>query len=421
MVAAASAQPAQIAGSGVGPMVGHVEAQSAQIWLEVGEAERVQVWIGETASSLPVDRRSGGFGVVRLEGLAPDTEHAVRVRLPVTGEELEVRFRTAPVAAGWGKVRFGVGSCARWDQQPIWDQVAKAAPDMFLFLGDNTYYERRQGGYADWDDEGRMFARHLRSRRLPNLQAVLRSTPTYAVWDDHDYGPNNSDSGWKLRGTAREVHRSMWANPGYGEDGEGIYFTFRRGPVAFFMLDGRFFKDAVKTKPLAERVLFGAKQLDWLQRQISASDAPLKVIAAGQQLVLGYPYAEGWDQAPEERRRFFEWLKRDGSRVLFLPGDIHISELYQVPVSEGRNWLELTSSGLANTSRFNDMFRMFKRPERKWVVTVPNACVVEVDLPQADPEEGTLVFTSVDAKGGVQARTEVPLRALGPGRVRRSF
>ena len=40
-----------------------------------------------------------------------------------------------------GKVtRIAFGSCAKqWEPQPVWDAVAAAKPDLFLFIGDAIY------------------------------------------------------------------------------------------------------------------------------------------------------------------------------------------------------------------------------------------------------------------------------------------
>jgi alkaline phosphatase D len=57
-----------------------------------------------------------------------------------------------------------------------------------VWMGDNIYLRE-----ADWSAESSIFRRYTHTRSHPLLQKLLGSTHHYATWDDHDYGPNNSD------------------------------------------------------------------------------------------------------------------------------------------------------------------------------------------------------------------------------------
>ncbi len=403
----------------LGPTVGHVGPDRALLWLRAEGVRTLEVRVDEGAPrEVPFDPVGRGFGALPVEGLTPSTTHTVAVALPGGTPAGEVTFRTAPPAGPSGRVRFGVGSCAAYDVQPVWQAVRAADLDLFLWLGDNTYYRRaRDGSGADWDGIEAMLARQLAARTTPGVLEAMQRMACYAVWDDHDYGPNNSDRHFPLRAESRLVHRYLWAaNPGFGEEGEGVYFTFRRGPVAFFLLDGRSFKDCRADLPVEARQLYGARQLGWLQRELLASDAPLKVIAGGVQQLLGYGPAEGWHQAPAERAGFLSWLARqDLGPLLFLSGDIHVSELYRVELGDGRVAFELTSSGLAQRNRFSDVFELLGREERRWFVARENFCVVDVDVPP-DPArraEATVRFACLGVDGAVLQETDATFADFG--------
>ena len=394
-----------------GPTLGHVDQTEAWLWLRAPGVREVEAQVTPSGGEaerrrLPFAALGRGFGRLRLSGLRPDTAYQVAVRVG-EAEPVQLSFRTAPPPREWGKLRFAVGSCAREDAQPVWKVVLEERPELFVFLGDHVYYGRRAAGGNDWDSVPNMIAKQMSQRRRPSLLRVLQTTPSYAVWDDHDYGPNNSSRRFPLRAESRLVHRYLWsANPGFGQDGEGVHFSFRRGPVEFFLLDDRSFKEV--GVPLAERTIYGAKQLEWLRRGLTRSTAPLKVVGSGTQVLLGYPLAEGWQQAPAEKKRFLEWARgADLGPVLFLSGDIHVSELYRVPHDKakpkGSAFWELTASGLATDAfGYQDLFKAAVREERRWIESRRNVCMVEVDVPRdpAKRAEATLRFTCLAAKDG---------------------
>lgn len=408
----------------LGPTVGHVAPDEATLALHAPGVRRVELEIRPAKGTpetrvLPFEEFGRGFGVVRLGKLQPETPYRVLARLKNGLAPAELRFATPPRPRAWGRVRFGVGSCMRSPKQPVWKVVAKENPDFFVWLGDTVYYSRHKGGGADWDSIDTMLKRQLQGRRVPGLLEVMRQMPCYSVWDDHDYGPNDSNQSFALRSESRLVHRYLWAgNPGFGEREQGVYFGFRRGPVEFFLLDGRSFKTARRGIPKPEREVYGKRQLAWLKRGLLASDAPLKVIGSGIQALFGYAPAEGWHEARPEREAFMAWLKaNEVGPVLFLSGDIHVSELYQKELGPGRTLWELTSSGLAaGAFGYEPFFENAKRKERRWVVTQQNVCFVEVDIPR-DPKrlsESTIRFVSKSAKDGkILAETTTTFASFG--------
>ncbi|MFQ5739432.1 MAG: iron-containing alcohol dehydrogenase, partial [Acidobacteriota bacterium] len=57
---------------------------------------------------------------------------------------------------------------------------------------------------------------YRRQREVPRLQPLLRSRPQLAIWDDHDYGLNDSDRTNPVKKEALRVFQQYWANPAYG-------------------------------------------------------------------------------------------------------------------------------------------------------------------------------------------------------------
>jgi alkaline phosphatase D len=69
----------------------------------------------------------------------------------------------------------------------ILDAMTRTPSDVMLWLGDNIYLRE-----ADWTSRTGILRRHTHTRSFPALQPFLLSRPHYAIWDDHDFGPDNS-------------------------------------------------------------------------------------------------------------------------------------------------------------------------------------------------------------------------------------
>ena len=97
-----------------------------------------------------------------------------------------------PCASKHGQYTIAFGSCShqeRFDEhQPIWDAVVKQKPDCFLFIGDNIYLPNRLSEYpTKREDVLKLYCdTYDRQRRIPEMQPLLRSTMSFALWDDHE-------------------------------------------------------------------------------------------------------------------------------------------------------------------------------------------------------------------------------------------
>jgi len=92
-------------------------------------------------------------------------------------------FATDPEHQAPSRIAFG--SCLKQDKpQPIWNVIADMNPDMFLFIGDNIY--------ADTEDMSVMRQKYDLLNADKGYQRLKSTCPVLAVWDDHDYGINDS-------------------------------------------------------------------------------------------------------------------------------------------------------------------------------------------------------------------------------------
>lgn len=377
----ASAQTANLIS---GPLVGHTTTTSSTIWVEtdVAATVRIDYWVeprimfhrtlkepmsrglseGKTESRFPYtctialsDLPPGRlvYYDVYVDGklVRPQTVQVFPLMPP------ESILETEPERITEFTVAFG--SCnlpARVPVQSIWSQVARFRPAAFLFIGDNNYMPGKAEGFDLPEGSVReiMSLYHRRFRQVPGLRDIVATTPSYGIWDDHDFGPNNSDRTFRWRDLAIETFRRYWPNP-YPEssDTPGVYHRFRIADVEFFMLDNRSHRDPNEAEDRS--TMFGEGQLEWLKAKLKSSTATFKVIASGGTAVVDET-GETWSNFGDERDRFFAWLfEEDITGVFFLAGDWHSGVLHRLN-RPGFDYplYELMSSNLAVRRRNPD-------------------------------------------------------------------
>jgi alkaline phosphatase D len=205
--------------------------------------------------------------------------------------------------------------------------------DLLLMLGDNHY--------ANTVDPAKQRADYVMHRSVAGFRELTGFVPCAGIWDDHDFGPNDSDGTTPGKEKALKTFKEFWANAAFGEEGNpGCYHRFSRGDVDFFMLDVRYYRSPDKApKDDPAKTVLGEKQFEWLKRELKASKAKLKFIASGSEFqAFGTP--DSWAVYPAARQAFFDFLRAEGGDgVVLLSGDRHFTAGYQI---DGR-WIEVTS------------------------------------------------------------------------------
>ena len=224
----------------------------------------------------------------------------------------------------------------------IFNTILKQKPDFMIWAGDNTYLRE-----VDWNSKTGIRDRYTHTRSLPEIQALWASVHHYAIWDDHDFGPDNSDRGFWMKDETLETFKLFWGNPNYGVGG-GISGTFFWNDAQFFMLDNRYFRTPNNSQ-LPHKDLLGEKQLQWLIDALTNSRAPFKFIVIGTQVLNPFqaPWTENYDKFPEEKLKLFKAIQdNDISGVFFLSGDRHHTELSKMDRPGNYPIYELTTSPL---------------------------------------------------------------------------
>jgi alkaline phosphatase D len=234
---------------------------------------------------------------------------------------------------------------------------------------------------VDWNSRTGIYHRYTHTRSLPELQRLLTSTHHYATWDDHDYGPNDSDRSYWGKEWTLEAFKDFWANPNYvlGESG-GITGTYFWQDCQFFIMDDRWYRAAQH----ASADYYGSAQLTWLIDALRYSKAPFKFVCTGGQVVSNAAVYENYAIFAKERQMLLDSIDKYNIKgVVFLSGDRHHSEISRMETADGDVIYDITSSALtSSTSAHPDEPNTHRIPGS--MQGVRNFAVLSVSGPRTD-------------------------------------
>ena len=338
-----------------GPMVNHADMNHVVLWMQVSDnadcaIEYYEVQKPEKSwlikGSIP-DSKYGNVMHFIADSVQPGKKYDYAVIINGVKQTFSYPLQfQVPALWQWRTdppdVSIALGSCfyvneTEYDRPgkpyggdySIVNEIANKKPDIMLWLGDNVYYRE-----VDWTSHQGMLHRNTHTRAIPELQPLLGSAHNYAIWDDHDFGPNDSDRGFVNKELAREMFMKFWGNPSYGKHEEGIYTTFQWSDIQFILLDNRYFRSPDKRKS-GERTILGKDQKEWLIDNLVSSSAKFKIIAMGGQFANPVQKFENYAMYEEERKEIIQLLAQENiNGVIFLSGDRHYSEFSEIPASE---------------------------------------------------------------------------------------
>ena len=240
----------------------------------------------------------------------------------------------------------------------IFERKTKKNPDIMLWGGDNVYLRE-----ADWDSKSGIYHRYTHSRALKEMQPLLASTQNIAIWDDHDFGPDDSDRSFYNKYTTQQAFKDFWANKSYGMDAEqkeGIFSSYNWSDAELFLLDNRFFKSPNK-RLTGEKTMLGTTQIQWLIDALTYSKASFKIIVIGGQVLNTEAVFENYENYKSEKDFLLsEILANQIKGVVFISGDRHFTELSTLKRPNTYPLYDWTVSPL--TSGHGNVERITKEP-----------------------------------------------------------
>ncbi len=260
----------------------------------------------------------------------------------------------------------------------IFESMHKENPDFMLWLGDNVYLRE-----ADWNSRTGIMHRYTHTRSLKEMQPLLGSTHHYAIWDDHDYGPNDSDRSYWGKNMTEEAFNLFWGNNNTNLTGQGgTTNTFFWNDVQFFMLDNRYFRTPNNRKD-GERTMLGEAQFQWLIDALIFSRASFKFIVIGGQVLNSDVSFEKYSTYGEEKTRLLKAIRAAKvPGVVFISGDVHHTELSKDATS-GYPFYDFTVSPFTS-----GVYAIKDNPNKYYVegtlVNEKNYGIIEVSGPRQD-------------------------------------
>ena len=340
-----------------GPITGDVRANQVTLWMYApakskctfsyraeGSSKKDSKTGKLTALSNQAAKVPGRIFKSTMNGLSPDTRYQYEVSIDGQADpNWKGSFKTAPVEGTPTAFRLAITSCMKIGKpQGSWNILLEEQPDLHLTVGDTHY--------ADTTNPTVQLEHHLTYRREKEFAKVLQQVPIYAIWDDHDFGPNNSDGTAKGKEFSLAGWKQAWPNPPSGtSDAPGAFFKFSRGDVDFFVVDGRYHRSPNGLPDNDKKRMLGDAQFAWLLEGLKNSKAKFKIITSGS--VLHHSKGDGWHIFSFSRHRLFDAIKKHQiSGVMYIGGDIHKSLVWQHHESDrvGYPIIEIISSGITN-------------------------------------------------------------------------
>ncbi len=348
-----------------GPMTGSVTGNTAKVWIRTFSELPFDVVVanddaltGLTGTfSGQTNKENDYTGIVEITNLQPATKYYYSIKINGSQVGPVASFETFPVPCenGIRRIAFGGGALYNPNLEYIWGVIAKQKPSLFLGMGDNVYID-----HPDLPDVQKFC--YYQRESSSEFREMLATVLYYSVWDDHDFGVNDSYGGtgetakpWKKE--VLKVYQENTLNPYYGggKDNPGTWYNFSMGDVDFFMMDTRYYRTPSFVNDSSSHPnMLGKIQMEWLKNKLKASNATFKVI------VSSIPWSDGakdimegrfdtWRGYPKERKEIFNFLTENGVEgVVLLSADRHRHDVWKHERPGDYSLYEFTSSRLTN-------------------------------------------------------------------------
>lgn len=258
------------------------------------------------------------FARTTLTGLAAGTEYDLQLR-SVAGNPSSDAGSVKTRPASREAFKIGFASCywaGQGNNHPIFDTIVDQNPDMLAFynMGDRGYADISTNSVALYhaaDDTAMSLSRAAR---------LHRSMPNLYMWDDHDYGANDSGASSASRAAAVSWFRGrVPMRPVLTGATDAPYYAHSPMPgVTVAMLDTRSERSAGSAQ------MIGAGQEAWLIGLIEALPLGDVLVINASVPWIASASADTWSIASAQRQRIADAVTANcPGQVYIIAGDMH--------------------------------------------------------------------------------------------------
>lgn len=261
---------------------------------------------------------------LRVAGLSPSTVYYYGVE--VDGEiDAYQRGQIETFPDGPATFTIAFASCARSGSNgAVFDAMRASEPLLYIEAGD-LHYEN-----IDTNDRAKFRTAYDRVLTSPAQSALYRNVPIAYMWDDHDFGGNNSDSSSRSKQAARLSYRENV--PHYdlpaGDGNDAIYQAFDIGRARVIITDTRSERGAEPAAGGKGRSMLGSGQLAWLKQELATASRTHSLVIwvnPDPWISAGDPDGDDWGGFAFERADIADFVARNGIRnLVMLSGDAHM-------------------------------------------------------------------------------------------------
>lgn len=298
------------------------------------------------------------------------------------------QFNSFPKTGVPGKFSFVFSACLRekYLDYDIFSQIKSISPTFVALTGDQMYADYdgninklesylsndkiRQEIISQGDkvlnDKSVLDAFRSKYNRVfgRSYQSLTTNIPMMAMWDDHDFGEDNSDGTYPYKHQARQAFvENFPANP-YEDDNAGLYYRFSVADVDILVLDTRWYRSPMQNEDNQNKFMLGKKQLAWLLKNLKNSKSKIKIVFSSVPLNdyggdtssnrSGY---DSWVGYQHERSQVLSFIKTNNIEgVLFFSGDQHYPSAHILnkksslqPVTQNAKYVEYQLADLGTS------------------------------------------------------------------------
>ena len=290
-----------------------------------------------------------------LNNIDYGAEYKYRVQFENGDYSQWFRFKSFPAFGKPGKFSFVFSACMREKYLGfnIFEKIEQLSPTFVALLGDQMY--------GDYDGDLNKLEEYLENESLrqkmiaegetvlpdktvlqafrnkysrvfdENFQKMASSIPLMAIWDDHDYGKDNSDGTYPYKEEAKRVFKESYPVYPFGMENGGIYYKFSIADVDVFVLDTRWYRSPMQNEDGEDKKMLGEEQLAWLLNGLKESKAAFKIVFStvsmndyGGDTSSGRPGYDSWMGYKFERNQILSFVADNNIQgVLVFSGDQH--------------------------------------------------------------------------------------------------